>query len=319
VTSETEPRFAFGAVGGVASARSSGTVYGTVPPPPWLLVAQAEERAARRRRQRASWVNSLRVAIATFLAERPKALLIAIRRHIRRARPKPHKREMSNMTNLVKTQRHPPEIAAANADLASAINALQEAQARVDRLRAILANATDAEAALHRAVAADGGHTLGRFSHGDDAPDIAPLVEAAERTGQAGKVAKAALPAAHEALVAAEARVSELQAARRQAVVATLMEQGEEVARKYDAKIEELMETIASLNGLAKVMATVAPDQNVKLIEAPVELPSYGFAALRPSDGSYQTYIRRSPDAALVERYAASWRTLAERLEGRSR
>lgn len=221
-------------------------------------------------------------------------------------------------------------LAALSSEIAQARGKVAQAEDRVSRLQTIAAEEATAARALQAATEDDHGVGLELYASGRDTP-IAGLVTAADAAAKAAAVARAALPAAQNALANSKDVVVQLEGRKRTLVSEALIEHGDILAVKYRAKFIELGALYDELLAFAQGTGA-AGYADVRMLDSyALEVPKFKLPAMNPptpfrkeatfsrhglaSDNlGYTTFLRHEVDTRQVEANAEVWTQLASEL-----
>lgn len=170
-----------------------------------------------------------------------------------------------------------------SAQLAKAHKAITELEEREERLAAIIKDALAAHAALHQAIALDGGVALAEYSAGnasDNAP-IAKLIAAEETTAKAAAAARDALPNVQAMLANARSQVGSIKQQREDEVLAYLQRRADDYALQYKKIFSALCRQHDVLCGISQAISTTgAYGGDIRMSTMPVEVPRFNLPSI---------------------------------------
>lgn len=213
------------------------------------------------------------------------------------------------MLKLVKRPKPSPlqtELAEVDRSIIAARAKVSEAEAKVQRLNAIVAASEAQASALNEKMAQDDGTALERLAAGnDDTTGIAPLVERVHRMAQAARAALMTLPAADAAATACSECLDELILAKRDKIHAIVLDHADKMAADYKRTFDQLMVLHDELRAasLALQMEGCAP---LCMSTTAWEVPRFDLPATR-HESEYISTMRAVPDVRKINERAQWW------------
>jgi hypothetical protein len=188
------------------------------------------------------------------------------------------------------------------AELATAQKEEAELQAKLDRLNAVVADAEAADAAFHKAVAADDdGAALAEFAQGN-APGgmIANLIGRAQTTAAAAVAARAAAPKVQARLETLREQITSLEYEKKQAQLAYLAGRASDTFRQFSQPWEALCRAYDQVAGIRRAL------EYGRALE-PIQGPRF-------DDTQFLT-TKHTGDSELARRTQAKWQEARKRLD----
>jgi hypothetical protein len=208
------------------------------------------------------------------------------------------------------------ELRKASAALASARQAELDAEAALNRLVAIAQDAEVAEAAVKKAIAADGGAALKAYSQGQQMEsEIGRLVTRQEQTARAAAAAKLAIQGAQDAHAAATTERRRLEAALDDAAILYLKRRAQDEHARYMQLFKALGATYDRLCGIAVALShSNHAEMMTTAVPVPFSVPGFNTSLGGWHGASEQVVHKRAVDEHAVRKVQAGWAAARERL-----
>jgi chromosome segregation ATPase len=191
--------------------------------------------------------------------------------------------------------------------------AIEDLEQRIARLNAIIFEADEGQRRLQRAIEADNGVSLAKYSAGEAKPteDITKLVSHAQTSSEAATAAKVALPTAQAALENARGQLLSLNEQKNAELNRVLANLADEDARAYDRAFSEACRMHDKLVGYANVAQSTIGD--IQLIVENPKMPRFALPSLGNQDAD--PFMRHSVSPLTVAASTRKWSSIRARLE----
>jgi hypothetical protein len=200
------------------------------------------------------------------------------------------------------------------------------AQADVNRLQGIIDAVAPAQQKLQAAIAKDGGKALARFTAGNRGEKIGELIAAVDAASRGALAARDALPEAERILADAGARIARAEEEKRSRVRDVLIEQADDIGRRY---VEGFIE-LSRLNGELIAFAEGVRLLDVIVTTQQMEVPRFNLPSMStlkplvdkgishhglPSDDTvYSPFLKYRVDRNHLDAQRGAWARFAAAL-----